>query len=232
MKISFDFPFFLYEITVAITYIPVVMILTFLPLFFGSLIGSALAFSRIYHFKGIEHIARAYVVLIRSTPLLLQMFLAYYFTKGIYAFLNLDISKLNKFIIMLIVLSLNAAGFLSEGIRAALLSVERGQFEAAYSVGMTGFQAALSIVLPQCLPVAIPLFGSAIISIMKGSSAAYLLGVIEMIQGTAMKTAGNYKYLEAYCAAALIYWCMTILIERVVLFTENRVSRHIKGGVR
>jgi His/Glu/Gln/Arg/opine family amino acid ABC transporter permease subunit len=232
MRIAFDFLFFLYEIPVAISYIPVVLVLTVVPMVTGTAIGGLLAFSRIYHLRGLELFARVYVVICRSIPLLLQMFLAYYFTKGIYAVFDLDVSKLNKFIVVLVTLSLNATGALSEGIRSGLLSVEQGQFEAAYSVGMTRTQTALFVVLPQHLPVAIPSFGSAFIAIMKGSTAAYLLGIVEMIQGTSMKTAGNYKYLEAYCATALVYWCMTMLIERLTFFMEKKIRRHIKGGVR
>jgi His/Glu/Gln/Arg/opine family amino acid ABC transporter permease subunit len=232
MKISFDFSFFLYEIPVAISYVPVVIVLTIVPLLAGVIAGGLLAFSRIYHLSGFEVFARVYVVVCRSIPLLLQMFLAYYFTKAIYAVFDLDVSKLNKFIVVLVTLALNATGTLSEGIRSGLLSVEQGQFDAAYSVGMTRTQTALFVVLPQHLPVAIPFFGSAFIAIMKGSTAAYLLGVVEMIQGTAMKTAGNYKYLEAYCATAIVYWCMTMLIERLTFFMEKKIRIHIRGGVR
>jgi L-cystine transport system permease protein len=231
MKINFDFSFFLYEITIAFSYVPIVLMLSVLPLLAGSLFGGTLALSRIFRVRGIQYFARAYVVINRSIPLLLQMFLAYNFVKGIYVLLGWNTAGLNKFAVVLISLSLNAAGFLSEGIRSAFLSVESGQFEAGYSVGMTTLQTVRWVLLPQCLPVAIPILGSAFIMIIKGSSAAYLLGVVELIQGTAMKTAGNFRYLEAYCAAALIYWGMTIVVERLFFFLEKRSRLHIKGGI-
>jgi L-cystine transport system permease protein len=231
MKISFDFLFFLSEIAVAFSYIPTVATLSVLPLFFGSVLGGALAFSRIYHVRIIQDFARGYVVVMRSVPLLLQMFLVYYLFKGIYTAFELEASGLNKFTMVLLAFSLNAAGFLSEGIRSALLSVDDGQFEAGYSVGMTRLQTAKHIVLPQSLPVAVPILGSAFIGIVKGSAAAYLLGVIEMIQGVSMKTAGNYRFLEAYCAVAVIYWGLTILIERTTFYLEKKVRKHARGGV-
>jgi L-cystine transport system permease protein len=231
MKISFDFPFFLSEIAVAFSYIPIVFALSILPLLFGLVLGGALALSRIYHVRAIQGFARGYVVIMRSVPLVLQMFLVYYLFKGIYTAFGWKASGLNRFTMVLLAFTLNAAGFLSEGIRSALLSVDAGQFEAGYSVGMTRLQTARHIVLPQSLPVAVPILGSAFIGIVKGSAAAYLLGIVEMIQGVSMKTAGNYRFLEAYCAVAIIYWGMTILIERITFYLEKRVRKHTLGGV-
>jgi L-cystine transport system permease protein len=231
MGLSFDPAFFLYEVTVALSYLPVVTLLSVVPLLGGVVLGTLLALCRIYHIFGWQRFAQAYVTTLRSIPILLQMFVAYFITKAVYSVFGLDQLALNKLAVVVIVLTLDAAGFLSEGIRSALLSVEKGQYEAGYSVGLTGLQIIRHIVLPQSLPVAVPIVGSAFIGIVKGSSAAYLLGIIEMIQGTNMKTAGNYRYLEAYCAVALIYWGITILIERLTAITEKRVRLHMKGGV-
>jgi L-cystine transport system permease protein len=231
MGLSFDPAFFFYEITIALSYIPVVTLLSVIPLVGGIVLGTLLALCRIYHIFGWQRFAQAYVTTLRSIPLLLQMFMAYFITKAVYTVFGLDQLMLNKLVVVIIVLTMDAAGFLSEGIRSALLSVEKGQYEAGYSVGLTGLQVIRHIVLPQSLPVAVPIVGSSFIGIVKGSSAAYLLGIIEMIQGTAMKTAGNYRYLEAYCAVALIYWGITILIERLTAVAEKRVRLHMKGGI-
>ncbi|MDR3240201.1 MAG: amino acid ABC transporter permease [Clostridiales bacterium] len=231
MGISFDFKFFLSEIGVAFTYIPIVALLTIVPLTVGTLIGGGLALSRVYKLRIIQSAARVYVIITRSIPILLQMLLMYFVIKGFYDYFGLNAAHLNKMVTVLISCTIISAGFLSEGIRAALLSVESGQYEAAYSVGMTRMQSARYVIFPQSLPVAIPIFGSISIGVMKASSAAYLLGVVELIQGTAMKTAGNYKYLEAYCAAAVIYWALTLGIERVIAFCEKRVRIKMRGGV-
>jgi L-cystine transport system permease protein len=231
MGLSFDPAFFFYEVTVALSYLPVVTLLSIVPLLGGVIMGTLLALCRIYHVPGWQRFAQAYVTTLRSIPLLLQMFVAYFVTKAIYDIFGLDQLALNKLAVVVIVLTLDAAGFMSEGIRSALLSVEKGQYEAGYSIGLTALQVIRHIVLPQSLPVAVPIVGSSFIGIVKGSSAAYLLGIIEMIQGTNMKTAGNYRYLEAYCAVALIYWGITILIERLTAITETRVRLHMKGGV-
>jgi L-cystine transport system permease protein len=228
MGLSFDPAFFLYELSVAFSYIPMVVLLSVVPLIGGLTLGTVLALCRIYRVRGWEHIAQGYVVVMRSIPVLLQMFLAYFITKAIYSGFNLDATRLNKLASVLFALTLNAAGFLSEGVRSALLAVENGQYEAGYSVGLARLQVVRYIVLPQSLPVAVPIIGSAFIGIIKGSSAAYLLGIIEIIQGTAMKTAGNYRYLEAYCAVAVVYWGITIVVERLTFVAERQVKRHFR----
>jgi L-cystine transport system permease protein len=226
MGISFDPSFFLYELQVAFSYIPMVALLSVIPLLGGLTLGTVLALCRLYRVKGWEYVAQAYVVIMRSIPILLQMFLAYFITKAAYSVFHLDATRLNKLTSVLFALTLNAAGFLSEGVRSALLAVENGQYEAGYSVGLTRLQVVRYIVLPQSLPVAVPIIGSSFIGIIKGSAAAYLLGIIEIIQGTAMKTAGNYRYLEAYCAVAVVYWGITILVERLTFVVERQVKRH------
>jgi His/Glu/Gln/Arg/opine family amino acid ABC transporter permease subunit len=228
--ISFDPAFFLTEIGVAFSYLPVVAVLSIIPLFLGLIFGTGLALVNIYRVKYAQSLARGYVVVMRSIPVLLQMFIVYYGMQVFYSSLGWDKTRINKFLIILIVFTLEAAGFLSEGIRAALTSVDSSQYEASHSVGMTRFHTMRYVVIPQCFQVAIPVIGSSFIGIIKGSSTAYIMGIIEMIQGTSMKTAGNYKYLEAYCAVAVIYWGLTILIEQITRFAEGKAAQYMKGG--
>jgi L-cystine transport system permease protein len=231
MGISFDFEFFLYEITVAASYIPLVAFLSVIPLAAGLVIGSLLAISRIYRVKFMQKFAQMYVVVMRSVPVLLQMFLAYYAVRAVYSLFGWNLAGINKVVVVIIVFVLNAAGSLSDGLCSALLSVDASQYEAGHSIGMTRPHSLMYVILPQSLPVAVPVIGSVFIGIIKNSSAAYLMGVIEMIKGTEMKTAGNYRYLEAYCAVAVIYWLITIIIENITHLLEKYVRGHIKGAV-
>jgi len=228
--ISFDPGFFLYEITVAVSYIPVVAVLSVIPLIAGLVIGALLAVSRIYRVKFVQNFAQVYVVVMRSIPVLLQMFLAYYAVRAVYSVFGWNLANINKMVVVIIVFILNATGSLSEGFRSALLSVDASQYEASHSIGMTRPHSLMYVILPQSLPVAVPVIGSVFIGIIKSSSAAYLMGVVEMIQGTGMKTAGNYRYLEAYCAVAVIYWLITLIIERITHLLEKYARGHIKGA--
>jgi His/Glu/Gln/Arg/opine family amino acid ABC transporter permease subunit len=227
--LSFSVPFFFHEIGVALRYLPVVAVLSIVPLVGGIALGTLIALCRVYRVPVLERIAQAYVVLFRAIPILLQMLLAYYLTKAVYR--AWDLGDVNKFAVILVTLTLCSAGFLSENIRSALQSVEKGQYEAADSVGLPRRTTFFRVVVPQSLPVAVPVIGSAFIVIIKGSSAAYLLGVIEMIQATTMEVSGNYRFLEAYCATAVIYWGLTVCVEHLSVLVERRVRQHLKGGV-
>lgn len=174
MGISFSPSFFFYEITIAVRYIPLVALLSIVPLVGGLVLGTALALCRLYHVPYWERFAQGYVVLLRSIPLLLQMFLGYFITKALYTAMGLDQATLNKLAVVILVLTLDAGGILSEGIRSALLAVEKGQYEAGYSVGLSAVDVIRHIVIPQSLPIAVPIVGSVFIGIIKGSSAAYL----------------------------------------------------------
>ena len=128
MGISFDFGFFLYEITVAASYIPLVAFLSVIPLAAGLVIGSLLAISRIYRVKFMQKFAQVYVVVMRSVPVLLQMFLAYYAVRAVYSIFGWNLAGINKVVVVIIVFVLNAAGSLSDGLCSALLSVDASQY--------------------------------------------------------------------------------------------------------
>jgi His/Glu/Gln/Arg/opine family amino acid ABC transporter permease subunit len=229
--LSFSIPFFLHELGVAFSYIPVVMLLSALPMAGGLVLGTLIALARVYKVPVVSRVGQAYIVVVRSIPILLQMFLAYYLVRGLYAAIGASVSEINKTVVVIVVFALSSAAFLSENIRSALLSVEKGQYEAGASVGMSPFAVFRHIVLPQSLPVAIPVLGSSFIVMIKGSSAAYLLGVVEMLQAATMEVSGNYRYLEAYCATAMIYWGLSFLVERLTFACERRVTLHTRGGI-
>jgi His/Glu/Gln/Arg/opine family amino acid ABC transporter permease subunit len=231
MGLSFSVPFFLHELGVAFSYIPIVILLSALPMAGGLVLGTFIALARIYHIPVVSSAGQAYIVITRSIPILLQMFLAYYLVRGIYTAVGASPSDINKIIVVIVVFALGSVSFLSENIRSALLSVEKGQYEAGASIGMSPFAVFRYIVLPQSLPVAIPVLGSSFIVMIKGSSAAYLLGVVEMLQAATMEVSGNYRYLEAYCATAMIYWGLSFLVERITFAGERYVNRHTRGGL-
>jgi L-cystine transport system permease protein len=236
MGFQFDFSFFIYEIYVGIHYIPVVILLSILPLFAGLVFGFLIAVTRLFRVYILSDVFTVLVVFIRGIPLVLQLTILYLFINlGFDSFARLlGLSVTSKIIsytvIALIGLSINATVYLSEVIRTALQSVNAGQYEAAYSVGMTSSQMMRRIILPQALPVAVPLIGNNLITLIKGSSVASLISVVEIISGTQIEATRNYKFLEAYIASAVIYWSMCIVVERLTKFFETRVIHYEKGS--
>lgn len=237
MGFQFDISFFAYEIGIAIQYIPIVLLLSIVPLMVGLLLGTGIAIIRLFKVRVLAQVATIVVVFLRGVPLLLQLTILYLtVTLSFDSFaqalqLNMTSKDISYTLIAVIGLSINATVYLSEVIRTALQSVNSGQYEAAYSVGMTPWQMLKRIVIPQALPVAIPLIGSNFIGFIKGSAIASLISVVEIINGTLFEANGNYKFLEAYFAAAIIYWVLCMLVERVVAFLETRVGIIGKGGV-
>jgi ABC-type amino acid transport system permease subunit len=121
-----------------------------------------------------------------------------------------------KTMVAILALSLSSTAFMAESIRTALLSVPSGQREAACSIGLTKWDIMRRIILPQALPVAIPIMGSTFINLLKATALVNLVGVIGVLNAAIIRVNTNYKYLEAYLTTALIYWLLTIVIEKLV----------------
>ena len=236
MGFEFDVAFFAYEIGIGIKYIPIVLLLSIVPLIVGLLFGTGIAIVRLFKVRILAQLCMVIVVFLRGVPLLLQLTILYLFVTLSCDFiaqvvgLNLTSKDISYTLVAVVGLSINATVYLSEVVRTALQSVNSGQYEAAYSVGMTSWQMLKRIVIPQAMPVAIPLIGSNFIGLIKGSAIASLISVFELINATLFEANGNYKFLEAYFAAAIIYWALCIIVERIVAVLESRVGVYGKGG--
>lgn len=120
---------------------------------------------------------------------------------------------------------LKNAAYLAEIFRAALNSVDDGQLEACLSVGMTKFQAYRRIILPQAIRNAIPATGNTFIGLLKETSLAFTLGVMEMFAQGKMYASGNLKYFETYLAVAIVYWVLTIIYSILQDLFERAMSK-------
>jgi ABC-type amino acid transport system, permease component len=227
----------LYEITVGLKYIPIVILLSVVPLIIGLILGTIIAVIRLFKVPVLNELFAALVIFIRGVPLILQLTALFLFVNMTFdsfaAFWGLSFTSkdISYTVIALIGITINATAYLSEVVRTALQSVDNGQYEAGYSVGLTALQTLGRIVIPQAVPVAIPLLGSSFIGLIKGSSAASLVSVVEVINATLHEANRSYSFLEAYVASAVIYWAMCIIVERIVAFLEAHVGAYYRGGV-
>lgn len=137
------------------------------------------------------------------------------------------IAKLNAFEASIIVMTVNASAYISEVVRAAIDSVDKGQMEAALSVGMSKAKAMERIVLPQALKVAIPPLGNTFISLIQGTAITFMLGLQDIMGLTKMKAAASYRFLEAFLAVGIIYWVLTLIATLINKRLEWKLS---KGG--
>ncbi|MGO4108265.1 amino acid ABC transporter permease [Paenibacillus sp. YAF4_2] len=194
----------------------------------GLLVGFLVALPRLYHVPVLRNVSMVYVSFFRGTPILIQLFLFYYGLPEILKLISIDISKLSVIYFVILTFGLNVGAFVSETIRAAVLAVNKGQVEAAYSIGMTGYQAFTRIVLPQAIGIAVPVFGNLVIAMLKDTSLAFTLGVMEMTGKAQTLGSLSQHFIETYIALALIYLVMSISLERLMLIAERRLSRHLR----
>jgi len=215
--------------------IPISLSIACVAFVFGIVLGFAVALVKIYKVPVVTQIAQVYVSFMRGTPLLVQIFLSYYgiplvlrYLSSIYGW-EINISSINAIAFMYVCFSLNVGAYLSETIRAAILSVSRGQIEAAESLGMTTAQSLWHIVIPQAAVVAIPNLGNLFIALLKDTSLAFAASVPEIIGQAKIAAARSSKFLEAYIVAAILYWLICIIFERLIIMVERRLRRHERG---
>lgn len=216
--------------------LPATLLITAVSVSAGLAIGTLVALSRIYRVPVLAQTAAAYVMFVRGTPMLMHLLLIYFglpvlidsLAEALGSTFNSASIPLTGF--ACIAFSLTAGAYMSEVVRASILGVDRGQLEAAHSIGMTTLQALRRIILPQALAIGLPNLSNSIIGMLHGSTLAYTISVVEINAQAQIVAADNWKYFEAYAAAALLFWGLTVLIERISTRLETRINRFQRGG--
>jgi cystine transport system permease protein len=187
----------------------------------GLILGLGTALVRLFAPRPFAAMAWFYVWIFRGTPLLVQLFLIFYGLPS--AGITLD-----AFVAALIGFTLNVGAYTSEIIRAVVASVPKGQWEAAYSIGMTWTQAMRRTVLPQALRTAVPPLSNSFISLVKDTSLAAAITVPELFQSAQRIVAVTYEPLILYVEAALIYLVLSTILSFAQDRLETRLNRY--GG--
>ncbi|MFZ6045733.1 cystine ABC transporter permease [Pseudomonas sp. CR3202] len=188
-------------------------------MFFGLLLGFALALMRLYGFTALRWLSRIYVSFFRGTPLLVQLFMIYYGLPQ----LGIQLEPLPA---ALIGFSLNMAAYTSEILRAAIASIDRGQWEAAASIGMSRTQTLVRAILPQAARTALPPLGNSFISLVKDTALAATIQVPELFRQAQLITARTFEIFTMYLAAALLYWVLATVLSHFQGRLEARVNQH------
>ncbi|MGX1496299.1 cystine transport system permease protein [Labrenzia sp. MBR-25] len=196
--------------------------LTLLSFALGLGLGLTTAVTRLFAPLPLVLLARGYVWVFRGTPLLVQLFVIFYGLPSIGILLD-------AFPAALIGFTLNVGAYSSEIIRAAISSVPKGQWEAAFSTGMTWRQAMLRTILPQAGRVAVPPLSNTFISLVKDTSLAAAITVPELFQSAQRIVATTYEPLILYIEAALIYLAMSSALAWLQERLEVRFARY--GGM-
>ena len=207
-------------------FLSVTLAIMLATVFFGGILGFILAFCKL---KGrvSAKIAQAYIYIIRCIPSIVMLFMVYYGLPKFLLVFNIDINNYDRAFFVILTFSLLFAASMAEFFRTAYIAIDKGQTEAALSIGLTPLQAFIRIVFPQALVVALPNFTNALVNLMKEGALAYTIGLIDLMgKGDLIiyNNQGAYN-LETYIALSLIYWAMTIIIEKTFMHLEMRLSK-------
>ncbi|HHM7899662.1 amino acid ABC transporter permease [Pseudomonas aeruginosa] len=187
----------------------------------GLILGFSVAVVRVTKVPMVSQIAAVYVSAFRGTPLLVQIFVLYYGLPSV----GIEFTPVTAGILAL---TLNVAAYLSESMRGAILGIDKGQWEAGLSVGLTWGQTLWNIITPQALRLAVPSLSNSLISLIKDTSLISVITVTELMLATKEVIAETFQPLPLYLAAAGIYWLLSALFERVQKALENRLTAPLR----
>jgi cystine transport system permease protein len=186
----------------------------------GLALGLLVALMRLSRVRVVSGIARVYISVIRGTPLLVQLFVIFYGLPSV----GVTISPWPSAIIAF---SLNVGGYAAEVIRAGILSVPKGQWEAAHMIGMSHRLALRRIILPQAARVSVPPLSNSFISLVKDTSLASLILVTELFRQAQQIAAFSQEFMSLYLEAALVYWVVCLFLSSGQSILERRLDRYV-----
>jgi len=202
----------------------ITIILAFFAVLFGTILGLGLTLLRRSNFKPISFIATAYVEFVRGTPLLVQIYIIYIAFPKMDGLPKIMDVPMEDILVGVIALALNSAAYVSEIIRAGIDAVDKGQMEAARSLGMNQGLAMFYIVIPQAFKNILPALGNEFISVIKESSQVSVIGVAELMFKAGVVRSNTALGLEPIIVAAVIYFIITFAMTRVLGYVERRMK--------
>ncbi len=220
-----DFSFILdpYYIGLLFSGLLMTLLLAIISVVLGSMLGLMPALMRLSSQKILNLMGTTYVEIIRGTPLLVQVLLIYSFIKlPVTLFLGIDLSS---FIPGMLALLINSSAYVSEIIRGGILSVDRGQTEAALSLGFSKSKTMRVVILPQAIKHIIPALGNEFVTMIKETSIFMYLGIAELMYMASMVKAGTYAVKETYIVVAVLYFVLTFPTAKLMGALERRLKK-------
>ena len=190
--------------------------------------GFLLALSR---FNPLSFLATAYVELLRSTPIIVQIFIIYY---GVFGMIDLPKTtilgfiKFDRFFPGVVALGMNSGAYLCEIMRSGLQSVDGGQTEASRSLGLSASQTMRFIILPQAIRNILPAIANEFVVIIKESAITYTIGVQDIMSAVNAVKGATFIIMEPLLVATAIYFCLCFPTSKIIAYFERRMSRGSK----
>lgn len=220
---NFSFIFDPYYLGLLFSGLAMTLILAVISVILGSMLGLIPALLRLSTKKTLQYVGTTYVEIIRGTPLLVQVLLIYSFIKlPVTLFLGIDLSS---FVPGMLALLINSSAYVSEIIRGGILSVDRGQTEAALSLGFSKSKTMRVVILPQAIKHIIPALGNEFVTMIKETSIFMYLGIAELMYMASMVKAGTYAVKETYIVVAVLYFALTFPTAKLMGSLERRLKK-------
>lgn len=215
----------------SLNYLPRTIELILIPLLIGIIIGTFIALIRVYKIPVLSQFFSCFIPVYQGIPIVVALLIynLLYLMKcdDILKFFHSSktIADVDSIFVGLFALSLMMICNISEVVRGALLSIDKGQNEAAYAVGLSQVQTIRRIILPQILPVAIPMMVNNTVGLIKATSIVYAVGITEVLSGALVPASKGYTFFEGYLAAAFVYWILTVFVEVAYKYAEKKSGK-------
>ena len=204
------------------------LLLAFVSVLLAVIPALVLALMRLSKNKLVHTLSGAYIAVFRSTPLLVQLSIIYFGLFGVISIPRYSLFgfvDISRFIPGVVALALNSSAYVAEIFRAGILAVDKGQTEAARSLGLNAWQTMRKVVLPQAIKNVLPALANEIITMVKESSICSMLGMAELMFGAKAVASSTYITLAPYTLAALIYFCINYPASKGIEAIERRMRR-------
>ena len=171
----------------------------------------------------IRKIAGLYISYLRSTPYITQLFIFYFGLPQIIPAMRNVVGATA----LVITIAMNSAAFIAEVIRGGLLAVDRGQREAALSIGLSPINVYKEIILPQAFVAAFPSLGNSFIMMIKNTAIGFTIGVVDILAQAKILAASSLNFFEAYISVGVVYWIILVLIDKLLKYIESKICRYL-----
>ena len=195
------------------------LLLTCISVALGTVLGAVIAMGKMSKFAPLRFLVTVYVEVLRGTPILLQLYVFYFVLPSLMPFL-----KLSQFMWVSIALCVNSSAYVSEVIRSGIQAVDKGQTEAARSLGMSESQTMMKIILPQAIRNILPALGNEFIMMLKETSLASTFFLGDLMTSYSIVKGVTYLTLEPMTIVAIIYLCMTFPLSKIVERFEKKMA--------
>ncbi|QKF81695.1 amino acid ABC transporter permease [Halarcobacter ebronensis] len=218
---NFDFVWFMNLFPIVLPALGLTISVALISLFLTLFLSVIIAVIRYYKIKGLYLFFGLFISFFRATPLVAQLFILYFGLPSIFPILE----SMTAYQATIIALTLNTSAFLAEDFRGALDSIDKGQKEACFSMGMTKFQAMKRVILPQAFIIALPSIGNRFIGIIKGTALGFTVGLADIMAKSKIEAALSLRFFEAYLCVTLIYLVLVLIVEQILKYLEKKTQK-------